>query len=147
MLTVGCKRNEGVQIWRRTRQSRGREGPPLFSSQRCPYLGTQVVYRLTLSGFQLTLSGDLTRGVVSKRPEGPGRLTKSVPDAEKCIITVLGNKPPHARLRLSSASHQHHHHSDYQTPTQGAGRQASVRKWVRSPDRAPPSLPPPRLRN
>lgn len=32
---LGAKRNGGVQIWRRTRQSRGRRGPPLFSSQRC----------------------------------------------------------------------------------------------------------------
>lgn len=65
---VGCwleaKRNGGVQIWRRTRQSRGR-GPPLFSSQRWDI---QAVYHF--SSFFWS-----TRGAVQQ--EGPGRLTKS----------------------------------------------------------------------
>lgn len=55
-----------MQIWRRTRQSR-REGPPLFSSQRCTI---QPGHHGLFSSFFWYLEG-----VSNKR--GPGRLTKS----------------------------------------------------------------------
>lgn len=73
---------------------------------------------------------------VSKR--GPGRLTK-VDGSQSAHTHALG-KPMEpfwdARLRLSSASH-HRYLLSPTTPIEG-GRQAAVRKWVRSRRPRPP---------
>lgn len=115
---LGAKRNGGVQIWRRTRQSRGRRrGPPLFSSQRCtPSPFYHLAFSLCLF-FQLLF--------LASR-EGPGRLTK-VDGSQRCTHThtcvCSGSHLQHMRLREAAPFFCIPRTELHQTST-GWGRQA-----------------------
>lgn len=86
---LGAKRNGGVQIWRRTRQSRGRRGPRC-SAHKDVHPARFTIWLSLFSSFFLVA------------PEGPGRLTK-VDGSQESAHT-----PTHTHTCVCSGSHLQH---------------------------------------